>query len=222
MFRCLWIAQIHRTRILPFIWANITLVESVFGAFISSSDAWPRMAHPGYRDIADLGLASPSAETYARVLKLDKKIRQWRLPDELNSKTPQPTEEQKTVATLRSTTGMIFREVTLMCLHRFVSLVYLQTYPQIHLLHQMLLCLRTFITSFRSTHVTLFAFYTLCIRKLMYHSLPRPCIICCRTSDDYEVLVLLDPCIQRSRYSWCNCHQGSRLYACRHLFQRIW
>lgn len=82
------------------------------------------MPNTGYRDITDLGLASPGAETYATVLKLDRKIRQWRLPEELNSKALRPTEEQKTFATLRNTTEMIFREVTLMCLHRFVPLVY--------------------------------------------------------------------------------------------------
>jgi hypothetical protein len=82
------------------------------------------MPNTGYRDIADLGLASPSAETYNIVLKLDTKIRQWKLPEELNSKGYKPTEEQKTFTAFRTTTEMIFREVTLMCLHRFVSLVY--------------------------------------------------------------------------------------------------
>lgn len=69
--------------------------------------------------VLDIGLASANKRTYAAVIKVDTKIREWRLPNSLLTKATEPAEGQKTMANFRSATEMIFREITLMCLHRY-------------------------------------------------------------------------------------------------------
>lgn len=70
--------------------------------------------------VLDLGLASANRASYAALLKVDNKIRQWNLPKNLITRSSEAAEEQKTVTNFRNATEMIFKEVTLMCLHRFV------------------------------------------------------------------------------------------------------
>jgi hypothetical protein len=69
-------------------------------------------------EVLDLGLASFKKTTYAAVLKVDTKIRRWDLPRELQTPGFEPTEEEQTLTNFRHTVELIFREITLLCLHR--------------------------------------------------------------------------------------------------------
>ncbi|KIM27212.1 hypothetical protein M408DRAFT_330132 [Serendipita vermifera MAFF 305830] len=66
----------------------------------------------------DLGLASSNKTTYAAVMQVDTKIRNWKLPQSMHAPTFEPSEEQQTVANFRDTIGHIVRELVLLCLHR--------------------------------------------------------------------------------------------------------
>lgn len=68
--------------------------------------------------VLDLGLASSNKATYSAVLKVDTKIRNWNLPKAMQARTYEPSEREQTVANFRDTTGLIFKEITLLCLHR--------------------------------------------------------------------------------------------------------
>jgi hypothetical protein len=69
--------------------------------------------------VLDVGLASASKRTYAAVIKVDTNIRAWRLPNSLLTQAAEPVERQQTMINIRSATEMVFREITLMCLHRY-------------------------------------------------------------------------------------------------------
>lgn len=73
-------------------------------------------------DLLDICLAPSSKSMYDAVLKMDTKIRSWELPQEMQVPRFEPSAEQKTLAMIRNVTGLVFREVVLMCLHRFVVL----------------------------------------------------------------------------------------------------
>lgn len=68
--------------------------------------------------VLDLGLASSNKATYAAVMKVDTKIRNWTLPKVLQTAMMEPLGEQRTIHNFRKTTELIFREITLLCLHR--------------------------------------------------------------------------------------------------------
>ncbi|PVF92900.1 hypothetical protein CPB86DRAFT_790710 [Serendipita vermifera] len=68
--------------------------------------------------IIDLGLASTNKATYTAVLKMDTRIRDWRLPKSMEGPEFPPAETEKTGANFRHATQMIFREISLLCLHR--------------------------------------------------------------------------------------------------------
>jgi hypothetical protein len=68
--------------------------------------------------VLDLGLASTNKATYAAVLKMDTRIREWRLPRSMLAPEHPPTEMEQTTANFRHATTMVFREITLLCLHR--------------------------------------------------------------------------------------------------------
>jgi len=68
--------------------------------------------------VLDLGLASSKKTTYAAVLKVDTKIRNFGLPRGLQTAGLEPTEEEQTIHNFRQTVELIFKEITLLCLHR--------------------------------------------------------------------------------------------------------
>ncbi|PVF92901.1 hypothetical protein CPB86DRAFT_716551 [Serendipita vermifera] len=68
--------------------------------------------------VLDLGLASTNKATYAAVLKMDTRIREWRLPRSMLAPEFPPTEMEQTTVNFRRATEMVFREITLLCLHR--------------------------------------------------------------------------------------------------------
>ena len=66
----------------------------------------------------DLGLGSSNKATYSEVMKVDTKIRNWTLPKSLQVTALAPSEAEKAVTNFRDTTELIFKEITLLCLHR--------------------------------------------------------------------------------------------------------
>ena len=72
-------------------------------------------------NILELSIAPSNLVTYSAVMKLDTKIRSWRLPTSLQGASFKPSEEENTVVNFREVTGLVFREITLLCLHRSVS-----------------------------------------------------------------------------------------------------
>ena len=70
--------------------------------------------------VVDLGLASTNKATYAAVLKVDARIRDFRLLKEMLLPEFKPTEEDTTRSRIRRSTGEVFRELTLLCLHQCV------------------------------------------------------------------------------------------------------
>jgi len=73
--------------------------------------------------VLDLALASSNRATYAAVLKLDKKIRDWTLPASMRVAKCSgiELEDQQTAHIFQRTSIFMVREITLMCLHRYVS-----------------------------------------------------------------------------------------------------
>lgn len=69
-------------------------------------------------EVLDLGLASFKKATYAAVLKVDTKIRRWELPEVLRTPGFEPIEEEQTITNFRQAVESIFKEITLLCLHR--------------------------------------------------------------------------------------------------------
>ncbi|PVF92899.1 hypothetical protein CPB86DRAFT_768710 [Serendipita vermifera] len=68
--------------------------------------------------VLDLCLAATSKTTYAAVLNMDTKIRQFKVPSQLSLPRRGPYQEEIVVARAKETMVLIFREVTLLCLHR--------------------------------------------------------------------------------------------------------
>ncbi|PVG04495.1 hypothetical protein CPB86DRAFT_771214 [Serendipita vermifera] len=77
--------------------------------FFSEKCLWP---------VLDLALASSNKGSYSAVLKLDKKIRDWVLPANMQAPKHEPAEDQQTAFYIQKTIIFTVREVTLMCLHR--------------------------------------------------------------------------------------------------------
>ena len=71
--------------------------------------------------VVDLGLASANKATYAAVLKVDERIRDFKLQAEMMLPEFKPTEEYATRTRIRTSTEEVFRELTLLCLHRYVE-----------------------------------------------------------------------------------------------------
>lgn len=74
--------------------------------------------------VLDLGLASSNKATYAAVMKVDTKIRNWDLPKALQKNGP--AEEEGSLQIFKKTMELIFKEITLLCLHRYVRSTYLR------------------------------------------------------------------------------------------------
>lgn len=70
--------------------------------------------------VLDVALASSDRSSYSAVLKLDKKIRDWKLPKTIQAPSHIPAEDQQTAYVFQRTVIFIVREVTLVCLHRQV------------------------------------------------------------------------------------------------------
>lgn len=70
--------------------------------------------------VLDLGLASSNKATYAAVMKVDTKIRNWDLPKALQKNGFVAADEEQVVDNFKDTMVLIFREITLLCLHRCV------------------------------------------------------------------------------------------------------
>lgn len=68
--------------------------------------------------VVDLGLASANKATYAAVLRVDARIREFNVPKEMMLPEFKPTEEYATRTRIRQSTEEVFRELTLLCLHR--------------------------------------------------------------------------------------------------------
>jgi hypothetical protein len=68
--------------------------------------------------VLDVALAAANRATYGAVLKLDKKIRDWTLPLNMQVPVHEPPEEQQTALIFQRTVMFTVREVTLQCLHR--------------------------------------------------------------------------------------------------------
>jgi hypothetical protein len=69
--------------------------------------------------VLDLALASSNRGTYAAVLKLDKKIRDWTLPASMRTPIVAVPDDQQTAYIFQRTSVFMVREVALMCLHRY-------------------------------------------------------------------------------------------------------
>jgi hypothetical protein len=78
--------------------------------YYSEACLWP---------VLELALATKQT-TYQAILKLDTKIREWSLPKELAAHS---LGEQKLASNFGETIRRIFREVTILCLHRLVLLL---------------------------------------------------------------------------------------------------
>jgi hypothetical protein len=74
-------------------------------------------------DLLDISLSPTSKSTYTSVLKMDSRIRKWALPQNLRAPKYEPPREQQALRLMREATGILFREIVLMCLHRFVRLI---------------------------------------------------------------------------------------------------
>ena len=72
--------------------------------------------------VVDLGLASANKAKYAAVLKVDTRIRDFRLLKDTLVPEFQPTVEHTTRTRIRVSSEEVFRELTLVCLHRYVYL----------------------------------------------------------------------------------------------------
>ena len=68
--------------------------------------------------VLDLALASSNRGTYAAVLKLDKKIRDWTLPASMRTPKVTVPDDQQTAYIFQRTSVFMVREIALMCLHR--------------------------------------------------------------------------------------------------------
>ncbi|KAG9058429.1 hypothetical protein FS842_009497 [Serendipita sp. 407] len=68
--------------------------------------------------VLDLGHAPVNKSTYSAVCKLDTKIREWTLPKTMTAPQFPPVEDGKAVSIFKRATMTVFREVTLLCLHR--------------------------------------------------------------------------------------------------------
>jgi hypothetical protein len=68
--------------------------------------------------LLDVALASSGRTTYASVLRMDKKIRDWRLPLKAQVANYVPTEEQKKGFAIQRNVTFVIREITLLALHR--------------------------------------------------------------------------------------------------------
>jgi hypothetical protein len=69
--------------------------------------------------ILELALATKQT-TYQAILKLDTKIREWGLPKELAAHS---LGEQRLASNFGETVRRIFREITILCLHRLALLL---------------------------------------------------------------------------------------------------
>lgn len=68
--------------------------------------------------LLDVALASNGRTSYAAVLKMDKKIRDWRLPIKAQVLNYVPTEDQRKGFVIQRAIMFIVREVTILALHR--------------------------------------------------------------------------------------------------------
>jgi hypothetical protein len=68
--------------------------------------------------VLDLCLAATNKTTYASVLKMDIRIRQFDLPPPLLHPRREPYQEEITTSHFKTTLMLICREIILLCLHR--------------------------------------------------------------------------------------------------------
>lgn len=87
--------------------------------------------------VIDFILVPSNQTTYSAALKLDAKVRGWRLPSAMVIASLPLSDEENTIKNFQEGLSLIFKEIVLLCLHRYIHLwlkVYVLTLNSEHIL----------------------------------------------------------------------------------------